>query len=272
MKKILLVLGLLLAGIAASPVSSHAQNTTTIQGSGAPTGACSFVLFYVDSATGNFYNCKAGAWNQVGSSSGTVSSVTCNGGLTGGTITATGTCALATSGVGATGAVLLAEQTASASAAFTFPTTFSSTYDDYLIIGNGITFSTALEMQIQFSLDGSTYDASSIYSSEILLVFGTSTAAAGTSATTAVKLRGGNTTTLAANSSVTFAIHIHNVNSTTVFKDVEGNIQLHDGSSGLISQIISGEYASQSAAKGFQVKASTGNFPAGTVRVYGLTK
>ena len=66
MKKLLLLLGLGL-GLLLVPAISHAQNTITLQGSGAPTGSCAFIQFYIDSATGNLYDCKAGAWNLTGS-------------------------------------------------------------------------------------------------------------------------------------------------------------------------------------------------------------
>jgi hypothetical protein len=66
MKKTLLALGLLLMALIAAPVS-RAQNTTTLKGSGAPAGSCSFVLFYIDTSTGNFWDCPSGTWTQAGS-------------------------------------------------------------------------------------------------------------------------------------------------------------------------------------------------------------
>src|SRR5438132_805742 len=49
---------------------AQSGNTVTITASGAPTGACSYIFQYIDSATGNQYNCKAGAWNQIGAGGG----------------------------------------------------------------------------------------------------------------------------------------------------------------------------------------------------------
>src|SRR6266568_1343847 len=79
MKRLLFVLALLTGACLA-----QSGNTVTITSSGAPTGACSYIFQYIDSATGNQYNCKAGAWNQIGGGAGAVSSVN---GLTGAVVT-----------------------------------------------------------------------------------------------------------------------------------------------------------------------------------------
>ena len=66
---------------------AQAGNTVTITASGAPTGSCSYIFQYIDSATGTQYNCKAGAWNAIGGSG------------SGTTTIASGTAALATSAI-----------------------------------------------------------------------------------------------------------------------------------------------------------------------------
>lgn len=45
-------------------------NTVTIIFPGAPTGTCSFVMYAIDSSTGNFYDCPAGTWHNVGGGGG----------------------------------------------------------------------------------------------------------------------------------------------------------------------------------------------------------
>lgn len=64
MKKYLLLLLLGLSRLAFS--QGNLPNTITIVASGAPSGACGSTFLYTNSATGNLYNCKAGAWNLIG--------------------------------------------------------------------------------------------------------------------------------------------------------------------------------------------------------------
>ncbi len=78
LKRLVLLLALLLA-----PAISWAANTITITGSGAPAGSCSFVMYYVDSATGGLYDCPAGSWVLVSAGGGS----TAFNGLTSGTNT-----------------------------------------------------------------------------------------------------------------------------------------------------------------------------------------
>jgi len=63
MKRTLLTLGLLC--IAVLPASGQLGNTVTLTGSGAPVGNCAFVQYYINSATGDFYNCFGGAWHLL---------------------------------------------------------------------------------------------------------------------------------------------------------------------------------------------------------------
>src|SRR5437667_6522285 len=86
-------------------VSWASSNTITITGSGAPTGTCSVIMFYVDSATGNFYDCPASAWIQAGAPGGGV--VTSVFGRTGAVVATTGDYAVAQ----VTGAAPLASPT-----------------------------------------------------------------------------------------------------------------------------------------------------------------
>ncbi len=82
MKRLWLLLIILLAATA----STYGQggNTVTIRFAGAPTGSCSPISYAVNNATGDFYDCLAGSWNQIGAGgggSGTVTSVSFTGGL-----------------------------------------------------------------------------------------------------------------------------------------------------------------------------------------------
>lgn len=61
MKK-LLALSLLLI---ASRMHAQQGNAVVLHGTGAPAGSCAFIMFYVDDASGNLYDCKNGGWNLV---------------------------------------------------------------------------------------------------------------------------------------------------------------------------------------------------------------
>lgn len=75
MRKLLTLLTLFIALTAA-----HAQqgNTVTISYPGVPSGTCAFIMYGINAATGDLYDCKAGAWNLVGGggSTGTVTNAT----------------------------------------------------------------------------------------------------------------------------------------------------------------------------------------------------
>ena len=57
---------------------SQGGNTLTITGTGAPSGTCSFIMYYINASTGDFYNCKSSAWNLVGGSGGVISGLSTN--------------------------------------------------------------------------------------------------------------------------------------------------------------------------------------------------
>ncbi len=94
-KRLLLTLACLLM----APLA-HAQfgNTTTVPASGAPAGSCGPLLFYVNTANGDLYDCLTGSWHAIGGGggSGTVTNVATTSPITGGPITTTGTIACAT--------------------------------------------------------------------------------------------------------------------------------------------------------------------------------
>ena len=80
---------------------AHAQfgNTTTIPASGAPAGSCGPLLFYVNTANGDLYDCLTGSWHAIGGGgggTGTVTSVTFTGDGT--ILSATPSAAVTTSG------------------------------------------------------------------------------------------------------------------------------------------------------------------------------
>src|ERR1039458_5279023 len=78
MKKLPLVLMLFFS------VQLHAQNTTTLPSSGAPSSsACTFNLFVNDTTNGNLYFCKSGVLTIISSSSSSGASLSANNIFTG---------------------------------------------------------------------------------------------------------------------------------------------------------------------------------------------
>lgn len=102
MKKLALLIFMLVYAIFAR---AQTGNAVVLTGAGAPTGACSYIMFWVQTA-GNFWDCAGGSWNQVtggGGGSGTVTQIIFSAPLTGGTITTTGTVGLGTLTAGSNG-------------------------------------------------------------------------------------------------------------------------------------------------------------------------
>lgn len=63
--------------LAAASAMAQSGNTVTIRFAGVPSGSCSPVTYAVNNATGDFYDCKNGAWNAV-SGGGGISGLTTN--------------------------------------------------------------------------------------------------------------------------------------------------------------------------------------------------
>src|SRR6266481_2435537 len=62
---------LILMCFIASSTQAQQGNTVLIRFVGAPSGSCSPVSVAVNNATGDFYDCLAGAWHAVGGGGGT---------------------------------------------------------------------------------------------------------------------------------------------------------------------------------------------------------
>src|SRR5208337_3055295 len=78
MKRLLLILAFLLTSAFAY---GQGANTVTINFPGVPSGACSFIMYGINGATGDLYDCLSGSWHNVGVTSGT-GTVTSVSGLT----------------------------------------------------------------------------------------------------------------------------------------------------------------------------------------------
>ena len=201
---------------------------------------------------------------------------------TGATVTvATGTKVMvATNGAGAGAAVinaspsevsgtialiLLATLAPTAAANVDFLSTFSATYDNYLITGNGINFSATDALRLRLAVSG-TADSGSNYQNN---GNGPGINASATSTSSNVSYN--------VNSSglgCSFSILITNANSAVSFKNIVVSTNSNDTAAPSTSYIYMDQintYFAANAVTGFRLFASGGsNFTAtGTVRVYG---
>lgn len=160
--------------------------------------------------------------------------------------------------------VLLASLTPTAAATVDFLTTFNSTYDNYLIIGEGLLPATAAALQCRFANAGTT-DAGSNYASST--TFGTMSAGGTTAGLT------GNTV-LNTGKGLGFTINIHNVNDTTNLKTAVGScVYQADATPTYKFDGISIGYVAANAISGIRfLWSGAANFSAtGKIRIYGYT-
>lgn len=161
------------------------------------------------------------------------------------------------------GLTLLATLTPTAAANLDFLNTFSSAYDNYLILGQGINFAANDNVAIRLAVAGAA-DSSSNYvdvSNEGIntSVTGTSLSLQGTNMDSGGK--GGN-----------FSILLFNANATTQMKSLQTDISYNDSTNtSSIRKIKFSTYFAANAVTGFRLfGASASNFAAtGKVRVYG---
>jgi hypothetical protein len=107
MRKLRLALAVLILGLAVSAGSyrllrAQLAGTSTSNGSGAPSGACTSGSTYTDSSTGFAWTCKAGAWQlgaTIGVMSGTTGSIGGGALLVGASASGTATVTGATTGM-----------------------------------------------------------------------------------------------------------------------------------------------------------------------------
>jgi hypothetical protein len=164
-----------------------------------------------------------------------------------------------------TGLTLVASLTPTAAANLDFLTAFSSAYDNYLIIGQGVTPATTDGFSVRVAVAGAADTASNYYR----LSGVTNTTAA---AVAKVDLTGG---ILAGGTGLDFSIHVKNVNSTTKLKSLvfEG-VGHQDATPTYAETYVSGAYPAASVVTGLRLFWSAGNnFAAvGTIYVYGYSK
>lgn len=165
---------------------------------------------------------------------------------------------------GSSGAlVLLATLTPTAAANLDFLTVFSSTYDNYLIIGDGITTGVTSQVQMRLAVAG-TADSGSNYA--------TFAAVGSTSSTMSTIALLSNSSTYAGGVGLNFMTTITNVNDAVRAKMISTtSAGQADAVPNYSSSLVNSTYVAANAVTGFRLLLSGGNSFAATgkIRVYG---
>lgn len=185
---------------------------------------------------------------------------TIKGNATAGTANAADLTASQVQGITEQGTTLLNVLTASSSATLSDTTSFTSTYDDYLIVIDNLvpaTNSVGLNIQVQ--------SGGSFQTTNYLNVGATSTSAVTGIAASNLS------STAGIGASVTFTLH--NVNSTTTVKSLDGFGSYYSASSTVgTTQIVGFWNGGMGAVTGLQFAMSSGNIASGTIKIYGIRK
>ncbi len=163
------------------------------------------------------------------------------------------------------GTVLLATLTPTAAAAVDALSTFSSTYDNYLIIGDGIFPAASTSLQMRFANAG-VVDASSNYGCSANVAGTTSTGVTIIQVTSSANVYN-------ATGGLNFAFTVQNVNSSAALKVTIGSAVYQSAAAPTYNvDGVNGIYGSASLVSGVRfLWASGGNFAAtGKIRIYGL--
>ena len=184
-----------------------------------------------------------------------------------------------TSQVGATGSsgsfVLIEEHTASSSAALSFTSCISSTYDEYKIeFVSILPANDAAELDLQFSTNGgSSYDGGSNYAWVVLEAVFNGTGNGGSNPDTKIVLAPA--TTNSGTNPFSGSVTLYNPLNATASKNLIGDFvfQTSTGDTRQFRNIMSGTYRVNTAANAFQISSiGGGNIASGTIRCYGLAK
>jgi len=167
---------------------------------------------------------------------------------------------------------LLSTVTASNSATVDIETTFSSTYDTYVILGSGIgnDGTASPYFQVRLKLGGS-YSSASYYA-QVLTTSAGSTAVTNSNATSRIIFTSA-AIVVASNSTanLSFVLYINNPSSTSINKNLNwtGSYQASAGGAALFS---GGGYNDNTAAlTGVRFFQDSGNIIRGTFRLYGIS-
>lgn len=163
----------------------------------------------------------------------------------------------------ASGLVLLATITPTASASIDSLSSFSSTYDNYLVLGTGLTVGTNDSISIRYAVAGTTDTGNNYYQV---------TNGSNNVTTTALSMAQITQTILAAGKGGSFMLNIQNANDATNIKVHHSRSMTQSLATPTYAEIdAGGVYSAANAISGFRLITTGGNnFAAtGKVRVYG---
>lgn len=164
---------------------------------------------------------------------------------------------------------LLAVLTPTAAAAVNALNVFSSTYDSYMVTGEGVCPASNATLVMQMAVAGALVASGSPYSG------GSPFASISTAHNNAnsIPLVAGANTVRAAGTGINFTLHFRNMNSASNLKSVSYNCDFDDSSPGFTNQMGGAEFIG-GVVTGFGLSfAGAINFKAqGTIRIYGIQK
>lgn len=167
--------------------------------------------------------------------------------------------------------ILLSAQTASTSAAIDFTSLITSTYDDYVIIFDGVipvTGGASLYFRTS-SNNGSSYDAGANN-----YAWGQSGTLGSGAGATEIDLGIGGAPSNNAAVGIAGTLRIYNLNSTTVYKRAAWDISYgsNTGSGNFVSYAGAGARISTAAVNAVRFLMQSGNISTGTFKLYGVKK
>jgi hypothetical protein len=174
---------------------------------------------------------------------------------------------------GGSGLTLLSTVTASASATVDIETTFSSTYDAYLLVVTNYRPSAGSALYITLKIGGSYLAADYQYHASGLDAGSATYAALAGTAAAQIVVSGGGTISPDANYPAHFTFSISGVTNTTTQKEISWTgRQIGGAGDRLISLSGAGAHrgASTAALTGVRFTQSAGTITSGTFRLYGL--
>ncbi len=177
--------------------------------------------------------------------------------------------------VAAGGFVLIEQHTASNSAELLFPTCFTSTYDSYQIeFVHMLPSVDSTGIQLQFSHDGSTYDATNNYAYADAF-WQSNSSTVGYSPNTGanhINIAGPDLSNVAANGGLSGNARIYDPLDAVAQKFIFGHAFTANTGTNWYANYFNGRLSVTTGLTGFRIYPTSGNIVSGTVRVYGLAK
>ena len=166
--------------------------------------------------------------------------------------------------------VFLGSKTASASSVIDLTSMLSSTYDDYMIVIDGVTSSTnnaQLELRVSTN-NGSTFDTGSNYHYNNFVVTTSLTSDSTGGSVSFIYCSYGLPTTSAAANALSGKVYLHNANDTNGAQSLTGQL-VHSQGNGYD---VHGNWGGTGPVNALRFLMSSGNIATGTFKVYGIAK